>query len=272
MSNFGTFCTGSSPRGRGKRRPRARRDHGGRLIPARAGKTAQGVRADRIRRAHPRAGGENSSFLVALVSMRGSSPRGRGKRGNAQGRRGGGGLIPARAGKTSYPAAQTTQSPAHPRTGGENVAALTTPCGLVGSSPRGRGKRINRREGRRTRRLIPARAGKTRAALTARQADRAHPRAGGENHPDVLRCRLPSGSSPRGRGKLRHVAYVDNSDGLIPARAGKTVQLVGVIVWETAHPRAGGENGSFERHSLALMGSSPRGRGKLGVSTVTEGK
>ena len=111
---------GSSPRGRGKRycqRGNARR---GRLIPARAGKTAYSLAAADARAAHPRAGGENTPASAARSFCSGSSPRGRGKplRGGVRAR--GDRLIPARAGKTFRPTRRARQSPAHPRAGGEN--------------------------------------------------------------------------------------------------------------------------------------------------------
>ena len=57
--------TGSSPRGRGKRRPRRARTWCWRLIPARAGKTLCVVHDSSGTGAHPRAGGEN----VCIVSV-----------------------------------------------------------------------------------------------------------------------------------------------------------------------------------------------------------
>ena len=49
---------------------------------------------------------------------------------------------------------------------------------------------------------------------------------------------------------------------LIPAWAGKTTLRVGQQDRPTAHPRVGEENASSLAMSLALIGSSPRGRGK----------
>ena len=71
-----------------------------RLIPARAGKTAESARDVALHEAHPRAGGENLVLRRLDAVERGSSPRGRGKLGC--GRRLGlrSRLIPARAGKT----------------------------------------------------------------------------------------------------------------------------------------------------------------------------
>ena len=92
--------SGSSPRGRGKRRRDGDRTPRPRLIPARAGKTAQaqGTLADY--EAHPRAGGENSLATFGNRRTIGSSPRGRGKRKVSRPTSQARGLIPARAGKT----------------------------------------------------------------------------------------------------------------------------------------------------------------------------
>ena len=91
---------GSSPRGRGKRRGACLRRVQRRLIPAWAGKTpSTGRRATTIG-AHPRVGGENGVAGAVLVASGGSSPRGRGKLTFPISCRGGGGLIPAWAGKT----------------------------------------------------------------------------------------------------------------------------------------------------------------------------
>ena len=93
--------TGSSPRGRGKRRQRSKQLTTTGLIPAWAGKTAPRSHALPDPAAHPRVGGENSSTKWTAVRENGSSPRGRGKPtrtvpGTSYKR-----LIPAWAGKTA---------------------------------------------------------------------------------------------------------------------------------------------------------------------------
>ena len=152
------------------------------------------------------------------------------------------GLIPARAGKT------VCNSP------GVLLA--------LGSSPRGRGKRGTSPSIRGTGRLIPARAGKTRAIRHAHGLIAAHPRAGGENpgKTDVLTS--ADGSSPRGRGKPDVIATTSVGVRLIPARAGKTVGVGVDHVGVQAHPRAGGENLPISQDRMTPSGSSPRGRGK----------
>mgnify|MGYP000910733686 CR=1 FL=1 len=215
-----------------------------------------------FRRAHPRAGGENLSHLNVLTLRLGSSPRGRGKRPGVVDRDLNPRLIPARAGKTVSPPPQDRQAPAHPRAGGENFGRRTWGTSPAGSSPRGRGKRWQPRPGASERRLIPARAGKTRGVHVCAWRGAAHPRAGGENDPHVIGLEQGRGSSPRGRGKHALQLRPALVARLIPARAGKTEQKArGCPSW-TAHPRAGGENAVFRRADRSPGGSSPRGRGK----------
>ena len=152
----------------------------------------------------------------------GSSPRGRGKlipieRGLLVER-----LIPARAGKTKPTASSHQASTAHPRAGGENNSARSDARGIAGSSPRGRGKRGRRQGLDHGIGLIPARAGKTALPHSWQMRRPAHPRAGGENRKRADTEQWRCGSSPRGRGKPELLHRGGHSDGLIPARAGKT--------------------------------------------------
>ena len=213
---------GSSPRGRGKRKRDLNRARPGRIIPARAGKTwSRGSRQLRCTD-HPRAGGENARPHGRGSAVPGSSPRGRGKLGVERRDRLAGRIIPARAGKTrsTHPLADARTD--HPRAGGENSKLQAALNREVGSSPRGRGKRSAHEGLRSSRRIIPARAGKTSRDSSTALARWDHPRAGGENQ---LVMAWPF------RG-LR----------IIPARAGKTERKSLASRREPDHPRAGGEN------------------------------
>ena len=86
---------------------------------------------------------------------------------------------------------------------------------------------------------------------------------GGENAPGIASASWFQGSSPRGRGKHVREAKVQDSLGLIPAWAGKTIEIGVAVSAARAHPRVGGENRDGDRDALTLHGSSPRGRGKL---------
>ena len=192
----------------------------------------------------------------------GSSPRGRGKPRTHGAHARADGLIPARAGKTTRRRASPPTSRAHPRAGGENTAMQSLNGSIPGSSPRGRGKLEVWSEGSLRWRLIPARAGKTRRILREVRPRQAHPRAGGENAPPLRRTLVPTGSSPRGRGKRMASLPRPAPSRLIPARAGKTFPGWLNRGARRAHPRAGGENGAWLCGCLGLWGSSPRGRGK----------
>ena len=96
-----TRRAGSSPRVRGKPGTSCTMCMIRGLIPARAGKTGLvGVHCSSMP-AHPRACGENCPHSSTMTSAMGSSPRVRGKLGQAHAPGAAGRLIPARAGKTS---------------------------------------------------------------------------------------------------------------------------------------------------------------------------
>ena len=113
--------------------------------------------------------------------------------------------------------------------------------------------------------LIPARAGKTISEGTDAQTDKAHPRAGGENTAYSVPGVAIHGSSPRGRGKRKQLARKPLLTRLIPARAGKTQDVIFEAEVNGAHPRAGGENTQAITRPPSYLGSSPRGRGKPGA-------
>ena len=188
MIAFTVGAAGSSPRGRGKRVAHGSTSGSFRLIPARAGKTRDFLSDHVVETAHPRAGGENWRVSSTRSSVRGSSPRGRGKRQEDVAVQDLEGLIPARAGKTHPHGYRRAPTPAHPRAGGENGGRPGSGDLQAGSSPRGRGKRpVPGLQGGHAR-LIPARAGKTGRRTWTRAPRAAHPRAGGENSPPLLLC------------------------------------------------------------------------------------
>ena len=200
------FKTGSSPRGRGKRRVPHRLILREGLIPAWAGKTEACAALDRVER--------------------GSSPRGRGKPITGDRCEPGDGLIPAWAGKTAPPHHRGCCHGAHPRVGGENYGLSSILEENRGSSPRGRGKPPRASLTCQGSGLIPAWAGKTLRPLLFTLSLPAHPRVGGENVAPATRRACHVGSSPRGRGKRRAPAAAHSAGGLIPAWAGKTRSLI----------------------------------------------
>ena len=149
--------------------------------------------------------------------------------------------------------------------GGENDFDIVALFDVLGSSPRGRGKRPAIEAAFTPRRLIPAWAGKTRPQFRLAPTRQAHPRVGGENSKTGAVEIATSGSSPRGRGKLWETEAESVAYGLIPAWAGKTTPISSFVLPARAHPRVGGENYPPNVLMGVERGSSPRGRGKLGV-------
>ena len=173
------------------------------------------------------------------------------------------GLIPAHAGKTGRNTTTRRSSGAHPRSRGEN-APTTAPGGRGdGSSPLTRGKRSSSLSSARSRRLIPAHAGKTPLTLTPPTWTTAHPRSRGENWRVPLIQVATLGSSPLTRGKPRLPDNVQHSPGLIPAHAGKTQTRAAARLTRRAHPRSRGENCTRTGKASQMEGSSPLTRGKL---------
>ena len=171
-------------------------------------------------------------------------------------------LIPAWAGKTVTINTWFSNETAHPRVGGENDFDIERLAGVLGSSPRGRGKRLGQEEVAGVEGLIPAWAGKTGGVEVLPRGVGAHPRVGGENASLTMMCAIVGGSSPRGRGKQVEALLVQVLHGLIPAWAGKTSRSRRASGPRWAHPRVGGENDSCVNGRVGLAGSSPRGRGK----------
>ena len=212
------------------------------LIPARAGKTVVTALSFRAATAHPRACGENWEATDMGSRAPGSSPRVRGKLVGHRPRRARPGLIPARAGKTSFVNRVVVNRGAHPRACGENdpytlpgvPGAGSSPrvrgklsdggacSATLGSSPRVRGKHPGRVRLDAAAGLIPARAGKTTTPAPKPAPSAVHPRACGENSANISTVQATYGSSPRVRGKPEVPHGEGEALGLIPARAGKT--------------------------------------------------
>ena len=180
-------------------------------------------------------------------------------------RPGGGGLIPAHAGKTAGVGQDRDDDGAHPRSRGENATRSTPSCATAGSSPLTRGKPRRRTRTLARCGLIPAHAGKTRSGWRVGARPGAHPRSRGENGFEHICDESDRGSSPLTRGKHPDDGADGGGLGLIPAHAGKTRDIRRGLHRKKAHPRSRGENSPAECHSDSHRGSSPLTRGKQRV-------
>ena len=152
---------GSSPLTRGKLSEMQDAGYQWRLIPAHAGKTNQVIGRYGTVWAHPRSRGENVFEVSDGHAHGGSSPLTRGKPTQRKSSCSRARLIPAHAGKTTLSRTRNLMTEAHPRSRGENEAALAQVGIGCGSSPLTRGKRLFPALESIWTRLIPAHAGKT---------------------------------------------------------------------------------------------------------------
>ena len=154
------------------------------------------------------------------------------------------GIIPARAGFTPPPARSSTASTDHPRSRGVYPASVPLHTVGGGSSPLARGLRAAGGGRRGRRRIIPARAGFTRAW--------------------GLPASLKDGSSPLARGLPRRDFHDRLLRRIIPARAGFTPWRVKGEERRRDHPRSRGVYRRRPAGQPTCPGSSPLARGLPG--------
>ena len=199
------------------------RPYSPRIIPAHAGQTRQTLHIECGLEEHPRACGANSRLKNLNPRRLGSSPRMRGKLRHAGGLPASERIIPAHAGQTTIFSFNSARWSDHPRACGANGVWGVFNIRGHGSSPRMRGKPavIYPRLG--ARRIIPAHAGQThgRRYMADRTPD--HPRACGANSTKYNARHMPTGSSPRMRGKQGRVRADPIRRRIIPAHAGQTL-------------------------------------------------
>ena len=231
---------GSSPLARGLLTTIRCPGCGCRIIPARAGFTPAIEGRPRDPRDHPRSRGVYGRRSCRGCSGPGSSPLARGLRGSPRHRPHAEGIIPARAGFTSWSPARTASRPDHPRSRGVYASRPVGCFSSGGSSPLARGLRLEGPLPARALGIIPARAGFTPPrSLTAPRAQD-HPRSrgvywGGQPSPWTT-----PGSSPLARGLQEDREGAQPQEGIIPARAGFTWRRATRGRGATDHPRSRG--------------------------------
>ena len=149
--------------------------------------------------------------------------------------------------------------------GGEKFPRVWFVQGHKGSPPRGRGKERALHCSSPVPGITPAWAGKSSNRKSVILLDRDHPRVGGEKSPVRIKALPNSGSPPRGRGKAQRCTRCHAGQGITPAWAGKSNQLLFVVLRTRDHPRVGGEKSYINAAMDSGVGSPPRGRGKATV-------
>ena len=172
------------------------------------------------------------------------------------------GIIPAGAGKSAQCGPKWSACRDHPRGCGEKLALLGSQVGVMGSSPRVRGKALRFMVRVPFVGIIPAGAGKSPVNRRRIISRRDHPRGCGEKSPLPNRYERVPGSSPRVRGKVFSLIMGDERHGIIPAGAGKRLACRLSRSPGRDHPRGCGEKTRGVCSSSGEGGSSPRVRGK----------
>ena len=183
ISPMSGTSAGSSPLARGLLREGARVDFDVRIIPARAGFTADLLPLEEAVRDHPRSRGVYVDVRV--------------------GRRLDGGIIPARAGFTRVQVVGHQWPEDHPRSRGVYSTGCSAASTRIGSSPLARGLQLEYILDIARHRIIPARAGFTGHAAVLLVCRLDHPRSRGVYTRSTAWQCGQGGSSPLARGLLR---------------------------------------------------------------------
>ena len=254
-------AAGSSPRGRGTGHVCSAMVQFPRVIPAWAGNSTGRSCPRWGISGHPRVGGEQYGSTEVDVGTVGSSPRGRGTGTDAHQAAQAPRVIPAWAGNRPDRLPSAYSPSGHPRVGGEQAAPVSPLASASGSSPRGRGTDGRTSGKRHGERVIPAWAGNSDARGMGGGGRPGHPRVGGEQFFGTVTRMCNRGSSPRGRGTASRCASLGAWLRVIPAWAGNRSTPTTCMCTSPGHPRVGGEQEGDPTGTLAVCGSSPRGRG-----------
>ena len=240
--------SGSSPLARGLRSSCRRAGRQRRIIPARAGFTAEPEVVASEQPDHPRSRGVYDPAGPIREVLRGSSPLARGLPRSASTppprRR----IIPARAGFTATGKPVLLYASDHPRSRGVYVVV---PAGDHVPGERG---------------IIPARAGFTCRSPPPGSYSWDHPRSRGVYGQLIGAAPDEPGSSPLARGLPCPRAPDPYSRGIIPARAGFTGPLRPTSAGFSDHPRSRGVYAPPREECRGGQGSSPLARGLHGAA------
>ena len=174
-------------------------------------------------------------------------------------------IIPARAGFTGGRAPRAQGGRDHPRSRGVYKAVADITDTIDGSSPLARGLPRDLSPPAQLGRIIPARAGFTRRGVLPVRPRRDHPRSRGVYAAPDSSTRSWAGSSPLARGLRRAGQLNKIMGGIIPARAGFTVDAIRSAYPYRDHPRSRGVYARRVSPSQPITGSSPLARGLRGV-------
>ena len=154
----------------------------------------------------------------------------------------------------------------YPRVCGGSVPVSSAACVLGGLSARVRGKLSPRRRPPGRCRSIPACAGEARLGYQFRPAFLVYPRVCGGSPASAVTVATGAGLSPRVRGKPATCGSWGWRIRSIPACAGEAFPRPPALRTRRVYPRVCGGSAGSTTEVVALVGLSPRVRGKLCVA------
>ena len=254
---------GLSPRVRGNRREAEARQAFEASIPACAGEPPRSRSPSSVRGVYPRVCGGTAAPAGGVAVFHGLSPRVRGNLQRLHDLQNGQRSIPACAGEPARARRRYYSRKVYPRVcGGTDPACVFFDDGY-GLSPRVRGNPAGRPYRQPERGSIPACAGEPRRARLPPWCETVYPRVCGGTMPRRSSCASNRGLSPRVRGNLHPIAYLDAINRSIPACAGEPRGQFWIAVVSGVYPRVcGGTQYNRDRTGLNY-GLSPRVRGNL---------
>ena len=210
---------------------------------------------------HPRSRGVYVALFPTCERLSGSSPLARGLPGRPGAGASADGIIPARAGFTSWDPAYDNFKKDHPRSRGVYGVQVFDSETRAGSSPLARGLPPTNFPSVVGGGIIPARAGFTVHRHPRHRDGRDHPRSRGVYRKGGVGYELVRGSSPLARGLPVRPGGEALADRIIPARAGFTRRRTTWRTRSTDHPRSRGVYCGGLRVQRHFHGSSPLARG-----------
>ena len=181
-------------------------------------------------------------------------------------------IIPARAGFTEPVRTALLSLQDHPRSRGVYPASTRRTEATPGSSPLARGLLVVVIGVPFSRGIIPARAGFTSVVTWPDGEVTDHPRSRGVYSSLPRTGRIMEGSSPLARGLRVHGPRGRRSLGIIPARAGFTVESGFILMASADHPRSRGVYPAPPAGEPMSWGSSPLARGLHGAPDQDGGR
>ena len=233
---------GTAPLTRGRRRPGVDMGRRSRNSPAHAGTTRNRLLHPQRGAEQPRSRGDDRFAEPTTLSIRGTAPLTRGRRGGDRQRLRGSGNSPAHAGTTVATTAACSSPREQPRSRGDDDRGTINGNRDDGTAPLTRGRLLQENASGRGRRNSPAHAGTTRWSCTRARPRREQPRSRGDDLSAAFPARGCDGTAPLTRGRHRQPRGPGYTAGNSPAHAGTTRSSSSLWTPRSEQPRSRGDD------------------------------